>query len=56
MDTKLALRMYNMHPHFFLKNLGKTVSIIHGTVPCMKSYLINAIEHKYWIRVLLFFC
>ena len=27
---ELVLPMYNVHPYFSLKNLGKKVSIIHG--------------------------
>ena len=30
--------MYNAHPYFFLKNLGKKVHIIHGKIQSMKQY------------------
>ena len=29
---ELVLPMYNVHPYFSLKNLGKKVSIIHGKI------------------------
>ena len=29
-DKELVLPMYNVHPYFSLKNLGKKVHIIHG--------------------------
>ena len=29
-DTELVLPMYNAHPYFSLKNLGKKVHIIHS--------------------------
>ena len=28
-DTELVLPMYNTHPYFSLKNLGKKVHVIH---------------------------
>ena len=31
-DMELALPMYNAHPYFSLKNLGKKVLIIHGKI------------------------
>ena len=31
-DTELVLPMYNAHPYFSLKNLGKKVLIIHGKI------------------------
>ena len=31
-DTELVVPMYNAHPYFSLKNLGKKVHIIHGKI------------------------
>ena len=30
--------MYNVHPYFSLKNLGKKVSIVHGKIPYIISF------------------
>ena len=31
-DTELVIPMYNVHPYFSLKNLGKVVCIIHSEI------------------------
>ena len=31
-DMELVLPMYNMHPYFSLRNLGKKVCIIYGKI------------------------
>ena len=36
---KLVLPMYNAHPYFSLKNLGKNVHIIHSKIQPFNSYL-----------------
>ena len=37
-DTELALPMYNVHPFFSLKNLGKKVHIINGKIWYLLQY------------------
>ena len=32
-DTELLLPMYNAHPYFSLKNLGKSMCILLGKIP-----------------------
>ena len=38
---ELVLPMYNVHPYFSLKTLGKRVSIIHSKIWYIKRYNAN---------------
>ena len=43
---ELVLPMYNAHPYFSLKNLGKNVRIVHGKIQVSNSCIKSCFEHS----------